>query len=606
MEARFHHLYRPVGSLKAFYYALTAVALLSSASLADLTNRYVVKGNVGAVPYDTLARAAGDIQTAINYAYAGETVLVAAATYDVGGTNNWPAGGKLTNRVAITKAITLQSLNNDPANTIIKGAWDPISTNGPAAVRCVYMVQNSSLKGFTLSGGATITSNEMTRETVGLNACGGGVCAQNYLVTISNCIVTDCRSFGDRYNGIYGGGITYGQIFNCTIVNSHSWRGGGVHGVQSTVLSNCIIAGNAAEDWGGGVDNCKLYSCLVSNNSCIRGSGGGLYSGRAFDCTFVSNSARYGGGAESCGGIYNSSFYFNRATNDSCGGAARQSTLFKCTVISNWAHVRGEGIASSTASNCIFIANGIALSSLQNCLVAGSTSSISIIGNQFTVLRNCTIVGNRGNIYIDPPNKISMFNCISWGNGYIDFNVLATNSCGVAGPSNNYNNALDGNFTNNPLFIFDSIGFGTNLTIGNYRLQTNSPCVDSGMYQAWMAGAVDLDNLPRILKGTVDMGAYEEAHVFSHAPPSITNTVMRGFSTNLVVYLTNSSPDLALYWGSSITSLWASGPNSGAPLAAPGSGTLTVTNDSYGMALGTFVSRMIVSALTNYPLAMEG
>jgi hypothetical protein len=154
--------------------------------------------------------------------------------------------------------------------------------------------------------------------------------------------------------------------------------------------------------------------------------------------------------------------------------------------------------------------------------------------------------------------------------------------------------------------MLDSIGYGTNLTIGNYRLQAISPCVNTGTNQDWMTGALDLDGLPRILREYVDMGAYEAAHVFNYAPAFITNTVMRGYLTNMTVYLTNTSPDLQLYWGSTITSVWATGPSSGAPIAISSSGTLTVTNNSLGLSPATHVSRMIVSALTNYPTAMAG
>ncbi|MFC1454394.1 choice-of-anchor Q domain-containing protein, partial [Verrucomicrobiota bacterium] len=594
------------GFIPVLVCSLILSAILTQTA-SGLTNRYVVKGNGGAaIPYDTLGTAAADIQTAIDYAYAGETVLVAAATYDTGGITNWPSGGLLTNRVVISKVITLRSIDNNPSTTIIKGVWDPVTTNGPAAVRCVYMVNNSTLIGFMLTNGATITSNEMTRSTVGLNACGGGVCAQSASATISNCIVTDCSSHGDRYNGRDGGGMIYGKIFNCTIKNNSSRRGGGIHGNSITILSNCTISGNSAEDTGGGADDCKLYSCLVSNNSCILGSGGGLYDGEAFDCTFVSNIARYGGGAESCGKLYNCSFYFNTATNMSCGGAARQSKLYNCTVISNYSRIRGGGIASSTASNCVFIGNGVSLVNLYDCLIAGSTSSISVIANNSTILKNCTLVGNVGSIYADPPNTVKVYNCISWGNGSVDVRIQATNSCGVEGVWNNYANSLDGNFTNNPLFITDGSGYGANLTIGNYRLQTNSPCVNTGTNQNWMTNSVDLDGLPRILQYTVDRGAYESAHLFSFSPQTITNTVMRSFSTNITVHLTNSSPDIELYWGSTITSSWVTGPSSGNPIATNTSGTLTVTNSSGVFPLGTYASRMFVNALTNYPSAMAG
>jgi hypothetical protein len=57
-----------------------------------------------------------------------------------------------------------------------------------------------------------------------------------------------------------------------------------------------------------------------------------------------------------------------------------------------------------------------------------------------------------------------------------------------------------GNFTNAPGFI--------NLAAEDYRLETNSPCINSGN-NAYMTNSVDIENAPRIVNGTVDMGAYE-------------------------------------------------------------------------------------------------
>jgi hypothetical protein len=43
---------------------------------------------------------------------------------------------------------------------------------------------------------------------------------------------------------------------------------------------------------------------------------------------------------------------------------------------------------------------------------------------------------------------------------------------------------------------------------GNLRLQSNSPCINAGN-NSYVATTTDLDGRPRIVGGTVDMGAYE-------------------------------------------------------------------------------------------------
>ena len=105
-----------------------------------------------------------------------------------------------------------------------------------------------------------------------------------------------------------------------------------------------------------------------------------------------------------------------------------------------------------------------------------------------------------------------MRNCILYYNenvdAYLSYSVTLRNSCyltSVNSPSMSANNS----FTNAPEFLSAGSGYGTSHVDGNYMLLEESPCVDNGLNQGWMTGAVDLAGTNRIINGTVNMGAYE-------------------------------------------------------------------------------------------------
>ena len=301
---------------------LTALAQPASAAL---TNRYVIKNNAGAMPpYDSWANAAANIQAAIDYAYVGETVLVAAATYDSGGVTNHPGGTTLTNRIAIYKKITVRSASNNPGDTIIKGAWDPVATNGPAAVRCAYLTNDACLAGFTLTNGATLSTNE---SLAAYNLRRGGACA-NSAGIISNCVIAgNCACYMGSGVNLYNG-----KVYASIITGNRAFGGGTQSqggGISGCALYYCTVSFNSAA-YGGGAMNCTLYSTLLAGNSTYGGGyGGGGAFNTLYNCTIAGNSASGNGGGEYRSTLYNCiSWDNNKADDFTSSGAA----YFSCGV----------------------------------------------------------------------------------------------------------------------------------------------------------------------------------------------------------------------------------------------------------------------------------
>ena len=253
-------------------------------------------------PYTNWATAATNIQAAIDAAVDGDIVLVTNGVYNTGGR---PANGSLTNRVAITKAITVRSVNG-PEVTLIEGA----GPQGDAAIRCVYLGANAALIGFMLTNGHTRM-----------------------------------------------------------MLSNSDGHGGGIFCEPSTVLSNCVLSGNSAYSLGGGSFGGTLNNCTLSGNSTVGGSGGGSSGGTLYNCTLTGNSAFFGSGGGSSGGtLYNCTLTGNLAFFGS-GGGSSGGTLYNCTLSGNEASgylgdSLGGGSFGGTLNNCIVYYNSVRYSNV--------------------------------------------------------------------------------------------------------------------------------------------------------------------------------------------------------------------------------------------------
>ncbi len=458
---------------------MSAFSLIGLFQATQAVDWYVATDGTG-LGTNGWANATNNLQGAITNpaVLAGDTIWVSNGVYNTGGVTNYPAGSAQTTRVVITKAITVRSKDNDPANTIIKGAWDP-NTNGPAAVRCVYMAAGSSLIGFTITNGATLLSAaDDTR------VCGGGIfCPSIATPVISNCIITGNSAYGGgNYKG--GGGAWYGSLYNCSLVGNMAFGGSNPFGGGAlySYLYNCTLIGNSAVR-GGGVSWGTLSNCMLTANTTsgsISDGGAGAYRCTLYNCNLISNQANgltYGGGAM-LSTLYNCVLTGN--TTSQSGGGANQGALYNCLLTGNYSSY-GGGASGATLYNCTVVGN----------TGAGSNPSYQGGGVHGSTLYNCVVYFNSSTT----PKE-------NWQPG-----CTFAYSCTLPDPGG------VGNTTNDPNLINKGSGYGTNHVAGNYRLFANSPCINAGTYYAWMTdGSVtsrDLDGQRRIRYGTVDMGPFE-------------------------------------------------------------------------------------------------
>jgi hypothetical protein len=393
--------------------------------VAQPVHYVVASGSSPSAPYSSWASAATNIQNAVDAATVpGALVLVSNGVYQTGAR----AVYGMSNRVAVTKPVTVQSVNGASVTKIV-GFRVPTFVYGSSAVRCVYLTNGAMLSGFTLTNGATQASGDQSRQQ-----SGGAVYCELASAVVSNCVLAG-------NNAAYrGGGECFGTLNNCTVTGNSAGSYGG--GVWSSALNNCTITSNTAGT-GAGAYNCALNKCVLRGNS---GSyGGGAYQCSLNNCTLTNNSAASGGGAYS-------------------------ATLKNCALMGN--SVSAYSSYGAGAYNC----------TLNNCTIASNSAA-------------GTFPYGGGAYSGAAINSILYFNTASNGPNYYVTSQNSLNYCCTTPDAGGI-----GNITNAALFV--------NLAAGNLRLQSGSPCINSGN-NAFVSGSTDLDDNPRVVHGTVDMGAYE-------------------------------------------------------------------------------------------------
>ncbi len=295
------------------------------------------------------------IQTAINSAGEGDTVLVQPGVYR----ENINFCGK---RITVASLFLIDGDETRIDSTIIDG-----SRNG-SVVRFEGSENiNSFLSGFTIRNGEY--------------ANGGGIRILNAGAKLSHLKVID--NIGVSQGG--GGGLYAYRIDTLAILNSvfegnSSAFGGGIKlHFGNVYIENTVIRNNEATNYGGGLAIFGLHTDVVFNSGVISGNrtdnwGGGLYmlcgsTGKFDNATIIENQADDGGGMF-IGGNSQIDFSYGAIANNSAddygGGVylsgSNEKHFTNATITQNTAD-NGEGVnivedSRNTFTNCILFENG--------------------------------------------------------------------------------------------------------------------------------------------------------------------------------------------------------------------------------------------------------
>jgi hypothetical protein len=202
-------------------------------------------------------------------------------------------------------------------------------------------------------------------------------------------------------------------------------------------------------------------------------------------CAYLTNGASLAG------------FWLRHGAADVLGGgvlcASSDVFLTNCVITDNIVLTNFDGLVTGSGG-------GVYGGTLYNCVVASNTAAVSGGGAIASTLYNCTVTGNHANRYGGGVYSSALTNCIVYFNTavppYDNYGLASLDHCCTTPmPTNGV-----GNITNAPQFV--------NYAGGDLRLLGISPCIDAGDNSS-VVTSIDLAGKPRIVRGTVDMGAYE-------------------------------------------------------------------------------------------------